>query len=141
MSWRKVRLSSYHPKYVHFWTWASPKCHRSDRFRAFRMLGIPATFTRSSAHLVGGLPSSGTRLPLPNFPTSSVVSPASNAPRPLPLKFGNSSSYVGRFRSSADLFISDSITQGNSEYSPLNCPLDDFKLLERLIVSDIVSEP
>ena len=43
----------HQPKDVHCWTLASPKCQHSDRIRAFRFQGVPATFRRLSVHLVG----------------------------------------------------------------------------------------
>ena len=46
--------------------------------------------------------SSGTRSPLQNLSAPSAICSASNVPCPLPLKFGNSSGYVGNLCSLAD---------------------------------------
>ncbi|KAI8435451.1 hypothetical protein MSG28_003754 [Choristoneura fumiferana] len=48
--------SSCQPKDVHCWTKASPKALHSDRSCAFRIHRDPAILTKSSLHLVGGLP-------------------------------------------------------------------------------------
>ena len=54
----KQVIMNHQPKNVHCWTQASAKC-QSDRFRASHIPRVPVTFTRSLAHLVGGLPTLG----------------------------------------------------------------------------------
>lgn len=66
--------------------------------------------------------------PLETFlPPSSIIS-ASDLSRSLPLRSGDSSSYVGGFNFAADLIKSDLILQRNSEHSPLHRPLSDPEL-------------
>ena len=99
-----------------------------NRYHMFRNQWVPTTFIRSSVHLVGALGPRvavlGSHLATPEL--SDPIISVSNGPRPLSLKFGNSSSYVCHLGSFANLFISDSMTQRDSEHSTLHCPLSDF---------------
>ena len=70
----------------------------------------------------------GTWTPLQNLSAPTAVSSASYVPCPLPLKFGDSSSDIGNFGSSADLLIPDSISQRNAEHRSLHRPFRDLEL-------------
>ena len=84
---------------------------------------------------------SGTWPPLQNFTTLSVDCPASNVPHPLPVKFGTSSGYIRNLGFPAEILSPDSITQGDSENSPLHTLWVTLNLLRRPNVSDHVSGP
>ncbi|CAK1592799.1 unnamed protein product [Parnassius mnemosyne] len=70
----------------------------------------------------------GTRLPLENLSSPSVVGSSSYMAGPLPLQLTNLLGYVGYTSSTADILISKFITQRNSEHSPLHSSLSDLEL-------------
>ncbi|CAK1593546.1 unnamed protein product [Parnassius mnemosyne] len=68
----------------------------------------------------------GTRLPLENLSSSSVVGSSSYMAGPLPLQLTNLLGYVSCSGSTVDIFISKFITQKNPEHSPLHSSLSDL---------------
>ncbi|CAK1580694.1 unnamed protein product [Parnassius mnemosyne] len=70
----------------------------------------------------------GTRLPLKNISSPSVVGSSSYMAGPLPLQLTNPLGYVGYSGSTADILIPKFITQRNSEHSPLHSSLSDLEL-------------
>ncbi|CAK1581670.1 unnamed protein product [Parnassius mnemosyne] len=79
----------------------------------------------------GGTPytsPTGTRLPLENLSSPSVVGSSSYMAGPLPLQLTNPLGYVGHSGSTADILIPKFITQRNSEHSALHSSLSDLEL-------------
>ncbi|CAK1581193.1 unnamed protein product [Parnassius mnemosyne] len=79
----------------------------------------------------GGTPytsSVGTRPPLQNPFSPSVVGSLSYMADPLPLQLTNLLGYVRYSGYTADILISKFITQRNSEHSPLHSSLSDLEL-------------
>ncbi|KAJ8708758.1 hypothetical protein PYW08_010140 [Mythimna loreyi] len=98
---------------------------------ASRIHRIPAIFARSSVHLVGGLPT--LRLPLRGHHSRTFLPQRPSVLRAIYLAHCHLSlailslGYVGNLGFPADIFISDTITQGNSKDGRFRYPLDDFK--------------
>ncbi|CAG4966887.1 unnamed protein product [Parnassius apollo] len=69
----------------------------------------------------------GTRLPLENLSSPSVIGSSSYMAGPLPLQLTNPLGYVGHSGFTADILISESIPQRNSEHSLLHSSLSDLE--------------